>query len=341
VLTFHRLPIAAAIAACTLPMSSCSRDVSQGHVRVDVHLMSQCQFGWELMHELMPLKRELGASLELQLHHVGMPRPDGTLAAFQGPSGMLGDKLQLCARDVGGEEPWLTFLGCQGEHPEKVPEGWQACAERADIDTNVLGACAFGSHGDALLSASYLASEVRHVEASPTIFIAGKEYDGGRSRAFLKRAVCTALEGRNEACDDAVDAPRVEAVLVSDARCHEAACDPRRIRQFLEHTFANLSLRELDFAAPEARALHARTGAKQLPLVVLSSNLTEDAWALSHVKGAVRAIADGSEGYFIEYPSGYAPLATDKSAAGSSQERVSHTSVAAQLSKPMPRKTAL
>src|SRR5262245_60496752 len=95
-------------AVCCL-LLACSTPSAHPPVRLDLYVMSQCQFGWELLNELLPTADALGDEVELHLGYVG-DTERGALTAVRGLGELLGDKLQLCARDVGGESKWRRFL---------------------------------------------------------------------------------------------------------------------------------------------------------------------------------------------------------------------------------------
>jgi hypothetical protein len=284
-------------------------------IRVDVHLMSRCQFSLDLVKQLVPIAQRLGPRVQLELSHVGNPGPDGSIAAPHGAPESLGNKLQLCAKDVGGRERWLKFLQCQAASSALPPEGWQECAAQADLDEATLGSCAFGSHGDALLAASFQRSNAKQVASTPTVFINGEVHQGGRGAAFLARAVCKAMGSHAEpACAELVTAPRVTAVVVEDRRCVKPACRTDNIREFLDYAFANVGVRTLDWTQPEAQRLFKDSQASTLPLLLLDGAASQDSWGFEQARSAVRTREGSSYPFVIEFPSQWDPRTASSTA---------------------------
>jgi hypothetical protein len=79
-------------------------------------------------------------------------------SSFHGYDEVVGDRYQLCARELDPEPPhakWLAFERCQNGVAGAagigaIPKNSEKCAKRADIEYSALRACAEGERGLAL-----------------------------------------------------------------------------------------------------------------------------------------------------------------------------------------------
>ncbi len=74
--------------------------------------MSKCAFSAQLFTALIPTVKALEGRAELQVDYVASVDAAGTTSPY-GNGDLSGDRYQLCAKDQGSTEAWLTFLTCQ------------------------------------------------------------------------------------------------------------------------------------------------------------------------------------------------------------------------------------
>jgi hypothetical protein len=266
--------------------------------------MAQCPFASELLKELLPVIRRLGPSVQLQFDFVGTP-VEGGWSSAHGAGEMLAEKLMLCAEAVAGEGPALEFLQCQLDQTELPPSGWQHCAEQSGLDGKSLASCAFEARGNELLEKSYASADRRKATSSPSLFIAGRRYDGGRSGAFLLRSLCAAMTVPHPYCAAAPQPPAGRVTLLVDRRCTDPECDPNVAEHFVLSTFAGATVHQVDWSSPEGRALVTTAGITRLPAFVLDPDLQKDEWGFSRVRSAVR---ESNLGFVLATSSAWDPV---------------------------------
>ena len=76
-----------------------------------------------------------------------------------------------------------------------------------------------GEQGRELLRTSARLADEAKAEGSPTMFIAGKPYEGGRKAGDFMRAICAEYQHQPAACADVKPAPKVTATILNDTRC--------------------------------------------------------------------------------------------------------------------------
>lgn len=150
--------------------------------------------------------------IDLQEYFVGQDYGNGKFSCMHGPGECVGDQLELCAYHYYNTTwAWWDFGVClQGSSYGSIPANAQECAQKANVDYSKLSSCQQGSLGAMLFSKSIAMANQAGVYATPTTFIAGKEYVGGSNNPL--QTICNAYTGTKPAgCSGADSLPTVSA----------------------------------------------------------------------------------------------------------------------------------
>lgn len=220
--------------------------------KLEFFVMSKCPYGIQVEKGVAPTLAKLGGNVEFHLAFIGDKKGD-ELTSMHGPTEVAGDIAQLCARDVSPEN-YMQMITCQNDDPQHVDTNWESCGKKANIDTGAIKACIDGK-GRQLLAASFDESRQRGATGSPTMFLNGKPYEGGRKPNDFLRAICNSYSGKKPAaCDNIPVPPVVNAVMLSDARCEKCKVDGLEGR--LKQIFEGLVAKKLDYGTSEGKALY-------------------------------------------------------------------------------------
>jgi len=270
-------------------------------VKLDFHIMSKCPFGVKVMQAVIPVIEKMGDRIDFNVHYIGREK-DGEITSMHGEQEIKGDLLQLCARDLSDQDKWLEFIKCQDENWRKIPEGWEDCAKSAKIDVAKMKTCFEGDQGKKLLKASIKVSDEKKATGSPTIFLDGEPYRGGRSESSFGRAICGAMKEPKAAyCKDIPAPVKVPVTVVSDKRCTGRGCDAQRFLSFVSHTFEGAEIKELDYSDPEGKALFEKSGQQFLPIAVFGAEIEKEEAGYNRLKRRLAKIEGGTD---LVYPLG-------------------------------------
>jgi glutaredoxin len=270
-------------------------------VALDFHIMSKCPFGVKVLQAITPVIEKMGDHIDFNVHYIGREK-DGELTSMHGEQEVQGDILELCAKEIGGASPWLEFLKCQNENWRKIPEGWEDCAKTAKIDVAKMKTCFEGDQGKSLLKESFKLSDGKKATGSPTIFLDGEPYRGGRSETSFGRAICAKMKEPKAAyCKDIPAPVKVPVTVVADKRCEGRGCDPQRFLSFVSHTFEGAEIKELDYSDPEGKALFEKSGQQFLPIAVFGPEIEKEEAGYNRLKRRLAKI-EGSDS--MVYPLG-------------------------------------
>lgn len=259
--------------------TSVSPRVVKQPAKLEFFVMSKCPYGVQVEKAVAPVLEQLGGNVEFHLAFIGDKKGD-ELTSMHGPSEVTGDIAQLCARDIAPDK-YMKMIACQDNDPAHVDTNWESCGKQAGIDTGAVKACMDAGKGKELLAASFEESKQRGASGSPTMFLNGKPYQGGRKSKDFLRAICNSFDGTKPAACQNIPAPvAVNAVFFSDARC--AKCNIDRLEGQLTQLFEGLQVKKVDYMTPEGKALYAELqkadpSFKTLPAVLFDSSIEKDA----------------------------------------------------------------
>lgn len=252
-------------------------------VEVELFVMSQCPFGVEAENAFLPAVEALGESITFRLDFIGDEIEPGRLMSMHGDSELAGDLLHACALKEDPVKARALIL-CMNGDVSAIPENFAQCAGELGIDAQPILACAEGEAGQDLLRQSFLRSDERGADGSPTLLIGGQPYEGPRTREGMMRAVCQAFSGARPAICETVPEPlRITLKVITDDRFPECGQMAQvGIRQLVP-IFPGLQAEVLEYGTPEGAELYrviAGTEQRFLPAFLFGTEVEQDpAWS--------------------------------------------------------------
>ncbi len=240
-------------------------------VAVDFYVMSKCPYGTQVQDAIAPVLSRLGDAVDFGIDYIANDNGDGTFRSLHGQTEVEGNIVQLCAAKY-HPESYMDMIVCQNQNMAQIPGNWESCAQAAGFDTEKIRECYESDEGKQLHSASVAKSTAAGATGSPTIYIDGARYSGGRSENDFLRAICSSFETeRPDACAEIPPPTKVNAMLLNDKRCAE--CDTTSLVGQLKGLFPGLSLKEYDYGSAEGKKLYEDSGLKALPAVLFDESV--------------------------------------------------------------------
>ncbi len=247
--------------------------VNPGAAKVELYVMSQCPYGVQAENAFKDAVEKLGADLDFKVDFIGQTGADGALSSMHGPKEVMGDTVQVCAQKY--TPKWFQLILCQNKNSREVDTNWEACATEIGAPVDKIRTCANGDEGKKLLKESFDRSEKKGARGSPTIYVGGNQYQGGRRPNDFMKAICGAYSDKKPAaCSDIPESPKVNVTLIGDKRCDE--CDPRNLQGMLGRVIANPVWKTLDYGDPEGKKLFDAIKPAMLPAAVFDASLAAD-----------------------------------------------------------------
>jgi hypothetical protein len=272
-------------------------------VRIELYVMSKCPYGAKMMAAITPNVKAMRDRVNLDVYYVGRVK-GAKLDSMHGQEEVQGDILQLCARELGDLDKWLDFISCQNEDLTSIPVGWDACAQRVGLDVAAMKTCSEGTQGKKLAKDSFNLSEKKKVVASPTVFLDGQPYKGGRGASIFGKMLCAKMgAGAPPYCATIPEPQPMTVTIVGDKKCTTKSCDTSRFLNFVKNTFSAADVRLVDYSEPEGKQRFEASGQQYLPLAFFPLEVEKEKEGFDRLKRRMAKLPDGSS---YVYPLGRA-----------------------------------
>ncbi len=242
-------------------------------VKLSFHVMSKCPYGAQVVKGVKPALDKLGNAVDFEINYIGNQKGDKWLP-MHGEKELQGDKIAVCTKKYYPEK-YMDLVFCMAEDFRKIPDNFEDCAKKVKFDAAKIKKCSDGDEGQKLIVESYKFSQSKKASGSPTIFLNGEKYAGGRTgNAFLK-SICDGFKKAKPAvCTSIPEPPKVKLTLLSDKRCKQ--CNPQRLEQSLKRVFPGLTAETLEYSDPAGKKLYdeiAAKGHKLLPFAIFDKSI--------------------------------------------------------------------
>ncbi|MBW2736477.1 MAG: hypothetical protein JRH20_29165 [Deltaproteobacteria bacterium] len=278
-------------------------------VPLQIYIMSKCPYGVTAMQGISKLLQEIGPRVDFSADYIVTKKQDGTLEALHGVEEVKGNIVQLCARDLHPRQSqWLPFFDCVNATWRSIPGNWEQCATHAQLNVGKMRACIEGQRGPLLLRASAGRAKNARASGSPTIYIGGKEHQGGRSKDALLRALCAQMKApRAQLCSTIPEPISVTVTVLNDKRCK--TCGTTELEKNLRgRFFPKLVVKTLDYNTKAGKRLYRtlRKTYKRLPIWIFGAEI-ERTERYKNISRWMRKQTDGR--YVLKVPATFDPTA--------------------------------
>ncbi len=257
-----------------VPAETAGGEFTGDKVKLDFYVMSQCPYGTQVMDAIAPVLEKLGDAVDFEANYISTDLGGGEFRSLHGEPETKGNIVQLCAAKYNPDQ-YMDMIVCQDKNMRAIPGNWEECAKEYDLDVESIRACYEGDEGKELLSTSVKKSNEAGAQGSPTIFLNGEPYRGGRGENDFLRSICNAFSGeRPAACSDIPEPKKVDMIVLNDERCGRD-CDVTGLISSLKSIFPGLDVNTIDYSTEEGKALFESTESKTLPVLLFDETVKE------------------------------------------------------------------
>ena len=257
-------------------------------VKLDFYVMSQCPYGTQVEDVIYPVLDKLGDSVEFSLNFISTDLGDGNFKSLHGEPETKGNIVQLCAIKY-NPTTYMDLVVCMNQNAGAIPDNWEQCAKDNNLDVDKIKSCYEGDEGKTLLSESVKKSESVNARGSPTMYLNGQLYSGGRDTLSFMRALCENLEGHPE-CEKLPQPAKVNLIILNDEKC-DACQQYSGLTSQLKGLFQGLQVIEYDFEDKEGRALYDDLPLQYLPAFLFDESVKEGE-GYQNVQGYLKQVGD-------------------------------------------------
>ena len=249
--------------------------VNNSGVVVDLYVMSQCPYGVQAEQAFESLIEDIGDEFTLNINYIGRGDADN-LESLHGENEVNGNIIQLCAKKYESDDHF-KLLSCMNKEPTSIPDNWEKCAEKLDMDVDQLKECYDGKEGKQMLADSFALAEKAGAQGSPTFFINNEPYEGKRDTKSLYRVICGKLgDDAPSECDNIPKPLEFDITVINDKKCG-AACDTSVLETNLKRIFEGAKINTVDVS--DVKDLLKEFNIEKLPAFVFDKKVKQsDEW---------------------------------------------------------------
>jgi len=240
-------------------------------VKLDFYVMSKCPYGVQVLIAVAPVLKQLGSSVDFSANYIADDNGDETFSSLHGDTEVQGDIAGLCAKKYAPTK-YMDVVECMSKDVGNIPANWQSCAQQAGVDVQSIKTCYEGAEGKNLLSASIVKTNSVGATGSPTIYLNGQSYNGGRATNDFLRAICSAFNTKPDVCKNLPAPVKVNVVALSDTRCG-ADCDLTNLISQLKSLFPGLTVQQLDYSSTEGKSVYDNANLTALPALLFKDDV--------------------------------------------------------------------
>ncbi|MFH1210425.1 MAG: thioredoxin domain-containing protein [archaeon] len=196
--------------------SSCEDMTKTDKPVVEVYYMSYCPYGIQAMKGMEPVAKLMGDKVDIQPHYVvygnyqgGSPQyciDNGNLCSMHGVAELNEDIRQACVYRDQKDKFWAYTMCTMNECTvQNIETCWETCADKNGVDKAKVNECST-KDGVALMTAEKALNEKKGVQGSPTIFVNGNSYEGGRAPDQFKENICCGFNTKPTECGQTLSA---------------------------------------------------------------------------------------------------------------------------------------
>lgn len=178
---------------------------------VEVYYMSYCPYGVQAMNGMYPVAKLFGDKVDIQPHFVIYENyagggsdyciDNGNICSMHGIEELNEDIRQACIYKYQKDKFW-DYTNCAMTECSlnNIKTCWETCADKNNVDKAKVSEC-FANEGVALMEAEKKLNEEKDVSGSPTIFVNGADYVGGRAPDQFKENICCGFNTEPDECE--------------------------------------------------------------------------------------------------------------------------------------------
>lgn len=137
---------------------------------------------------------------------------EGEFQSLHGDQELNQNVRELCAWQMGDEEKWWNFIDLVNQNCsyQNADECWEDYASEAGFNTQAIKTCE-ANQVEEILNEQIALTKEYNVSGSPTVFINGVLYQGGRTPEAYKQAICQSFINEPEECNENLDSSGSQA----------------------------------------------------------------------------------------------------------------------------------
>ncbi len=191
-------------------------------VKLDFYVMSYCPYGNQAEEGIEPVYRLLKDKVEFNPHYVIYENyrgggsdyciADGKYCAMHGVQELNQGIREMCVAKYLGMDSYFDFVlemnkKCSSQNADTC---WENVASNLGLNVNKIRTCE-QQEGVEIAASDFALNQQFNVRGSPTVFLNGQSYDGGRTPQDYLNAICNKFTVKPKECNQQLGAATAAA----------------------------------------------------------------------------------------------------------------------------------
>jgi glutaredoxin len=180
--------------------------------QIDFYVMSYCPYGNQAEEGIEPVYQLLKETADFNPHYVVYSNYGGggpqycmddasKYCSMHGAQEMTQGIREICVHKYLGDAAYFKFVLAMNQqcNAGNADSCWENVAKTLKLDTAKIKSCE-ADEGETIAASELELNKLLGVQGSPTVFVEGQPYGGGRTPADYAAALCAGFETAPDAC---------------------------------------------------------------------------------------------------------------------------------------------
>ncbi|MGB9736292.1 MAG: DsbA family protein [bacterium] len=251
-------------AVILVTMISCTKSHQQKPT-LNLYVMSHCPFGIRAENVILSFLSNFDNQLKLHVYYIVSKQGDHNFTSLHGPAELDEDLHQIAIQELYNDK-FYSYLLCYNNTMNR-----DECLKDNKINKNEIDEFVKSGQAEKILNQDFSTTEKLGINASPTLYIDSKRYDGPIQPEHIIRAVCSSVPNLTY-CKTLKPPVDVHVTLLVGG--WDNIYHPNLIRESLDNFFYKANVDIINAGTQQGRALAEKYNLKEVPAIIFSNNIT-------------------------------------------------------------------
>ncbi len=251
------------IALCVTAIS-CTKQKSQVPT-LDLYVMSHCPFGIRAEDIILGFIGNFNNELKLHIRYIVSKQGENNFASLHGPAELDEDLHQISIQKLYNNK-FYSYLLCYNSSMNR-----DKCLKDNDINKKAIDSFVQSGQAEKILNSDFLKTEDLGINASPTLYINSKRYEGPIQPEHIIRTVCSDMSQLSY-CKTLKNPVDVHVTLLTGG--WDNIYHPNLIKESLVNFFYKANVDLVDANTKQGKELTEKFKITEVPAMIFSDNIT-------------------------------------------------------------------
>jgi hypothetical protein len=232
---------------------------------LSLYVMSHCPFGIRAEDEILGFIGNFNNELKLHVYYIVSRQGVNTFESLHGPAELDEDLHQIAIQKL-YDNKFYSYLACYNSSMNR-----DKCLKDNTIDKNEIDSFVQSGQAEKILNEDFLTTEKLGINASPTLFINSRRYEGPMQPGHIIRTACSDTP-KLSYCKTLKPPVDVHITLLTGG--WNNIYNPNLIKESLANFFYKTTVDLADANSKQGKELAEKFTVTEVPAMIFSGNVT-------------------------------------------------------------------